>query len=87
MLLEEGIPSSERRARGFDVPDFLAGGPREILVPEAAYEAARELLATTGEHAFAPGEAGERPLRLLLGILIAFAGATALVWVLYQLAT
>ena len=87
MLLGEGIPSSERRARGFDVPDFLAGGPREILVPQAAYEAASELLATTGEHTLAPDEAGERPLRLLVGILVAFVAAAALVWVLYQLAT
>ncbi len=87
MLLGEGIPSSERRTRGFDVPDFLAAGPREILVPEAAYETARELLATTGEHTLAPGEGGERPLRLLLGVLVAFAAAAALVWILYQLAT
>ena len=87
MLLEEGIPSSERRARGFDVPDFLAAGPRDILVPEAAYEAARELLATTGEHRLAPGEEGERPVRLLIGILIAFAAAALLVWLLYQLTT
>ncbi len=33
LLLEEGIPSMQRRARGFDVPDFLAAGPRDILVP------------------------------------------------------
>jgi hypothetical protein len=44
LLLEEGIPSMTRRARGFDVPDFLAGGPREILVPESGLEAAREAL-------------------------------------------
>ena len=87
MLLEEGIPSSERRSRGFDVPDFLAGGPRDILVPAAAYEAARELLETTGEHRLAPGEGEERPLRLAGGILVAFAAAVALVWLLYQLAT
>ena len=35
ILLEEGIPSVERRSRGFDVPDFLAAGPRDILVPRA----------------------------------------------------
>ena len=35
MLLEEGIPSVQRRTRGFDVPDFLAAGPRDILVPVA----------------------------------------------------
>jgi hypothetical protein len=45
MLLEEGIPSMQRRSGGFDVPDFLAAGPRDILVPESAAEAAREALA------------------------------------------
>jgi hypothetical protein len=44
MLLEEGIPALVRRARGFDVPDFLASGPRDILVPASGAEAARELL-------------------------------------------
>src|SRR6476619_4168940 len=44
ILLEEGIPSVQRRTRGFDVPDFLAAGPRDILVPEAGAEAARERL-------------------------------------------
>ena len=33
LLLEEGIPSLVRRSGGFDVPDFLAAGPRDILVP------------------------------------------------------
>lgn len=45
MLLEEGIPSMLRRSRGFDVPDFLAAGPRDVLVPESAVQAAREALA------------------------------------------
>ena len=36
LLLEEGIPSMPRRSGGFDVPDFLAAGPRDILVPESA---------------------------------------------------
>ncbi len=44
LLLEEGVPSMLRRSRGFDVPDFLAAGPREVLVPESGYEAAREVL-------------------------------------------
>jgi hypothetical protein len=44
LLLEEGIPSMLRRSAGFDVPDFLAAGPRDVLVPEAGSEAARELL-------------------------------------------
>jgi len=44
LLLEEGIPSMLRRSRGFDVPDFLAAGPRDVLVPESGAEAAREAL-------------------------------------------
>jgi hypothetical protein len=47
MLLEEGIPSLVRRSGGFDVPDFLAAGPRDILVPESGAELAREILGTS----------------------------------------
>jgi Putative prokaryotic signal transducing protein len=89
MLLEEGIPSFERRSRGFDVPDFLAAGPRDILVPEAAYEAARELLADTGEHLVNGGprpSAEERPLRLIVGLLIALVFAAGAVWALFEVA-
>jgi putative signal transducing protein len=45
LLLEEGIPSMVRRAGGFDVAEFLAAGPRDVLVPESGAEAAREALA------------------------------------------
>ena len=45
MLLEEGIPCMLRRSRGFDVPDFLAAGPRDVLVPASGAQAAREALA------------------------------------------
>lgn len=44
MLLEEGVPSLMRRSGGFDVPDFLASGPRDILVPSSGASAAREIL-------------------------------------------
>jgi len=44
MLLEEGVPSLMRRSGGFDVPDFLAAGPRDILVPASGAELAREIL-------------------------------------------
>ena len=84
ILLEEGIPSFERRSRGFDVPDFLAAGPRDILVPEAGAEVARGLLADTGEQlvegAVGPADGGERPLRLLVGMLIALAIGALIVW-------
>ena len=99
MLLEEGIPSMLKRTRGFDVPDYLAGGPRDILVPQTGAEAAREVLAETelegeGEE---PNElqrparlqvAGPvSPTRLALGVLIALIAAFAIVWLLYQLTT
>jgi hypothetical protein len=88
ILLEEGIPSVQRRMRGFDVPDFLAAGPRDILVPEAGVDAAHELLLDTPSAEVQTGDTGgERPMRLALGLLIALAGAAALIWVLYQLAT
>ena len=45
LLLEEGIPSMTKRSGGFDVPDFLAAGPRDVLVPRSGAEAARDLLA------------------------------------------
>lgn len=44
MLLEEGVPSILRRSAGFDVPDFLAAGPRDVLVPQAGAQAALQVL-------------------------------------------
>jgi len=44
LLLEEGVPSLARRTGGFDVPDFLAAGPRDIVVAASAEETAREIL-------------------------------------------
>jgi Putative prokaryotic signal transducing protein len=44
LLREEGVPSMVRRSAGFDVPDFLAAGPRDVLVPEAAADVARQIL-------------------------------------------
>jgi hypothetical protein len=54
MLLEEGIPSMLRRSGGFDVPDFLAAGPRDVLVPQSGARAARETLGTTAPPAGSP---------------------------------
>ncbi len=89
MLLEEGIPSILRRSRGFDVPDFLAAGPRDVMVPESGSEYARELLSAGGLEAQLP-EPGElpgigSPGRLAAGIMAALALATFFVWLLYQL--
>jgi len=45
ILNADGIPCMLQRQRGFDVPDFLAAGPRYVLVPAAAEEKARQILA------------------------------------------
>lgn len=44
LLRSEGIPCIVRRSLGSDVPDFLAAGRRDILVPEGGLAAARDLL-------------------------------------------
>jgi hypothetical protein len=86
MLLEEGIPSLTRRSGGFDVPDFLAAGPRDILVPQSGALAARETLGTTEPPA--AGASGTalpwvRALAAALAVLliaIVAAGVVAAVW-------
>ena len=44
LLLEEGVPSTLRRTQGFDVPEMMAAGPRDVLVPQSGVETAREVL-------------------------------------------
>jgi hypothetical protein len=88
ILLDHGIPSMLRRARGFDVPDFLAAGPRDVLVPESGYETARELLrgadmlTAEAEPGSLPGIGS--PLRLAVGVIAAVALAGLIVFLLYQ---
>lgn len=71
LLLEEGVPSMLRRTAGFDVPDFLAAGPRDVLVPESGLEAARQALSERElERLVArPAALPRRPLRLAAAIL------------------
>ena len=45
LLRQADIPSMVQRNGGFDVPDFLSGGPRDVLVPESEAVRARELIA------------------------------------------
>ena len=91
LLLEDGVPSMLRRTAGFDVPDFLAAGPRDVLVPESAVAAAREAL-QQAELGAAAAEAEERPfgsraLRLFAGLLVVGFLGLLLAWVLFQAAT
>lgn len=48
LLRDAGIPSMVRRSAAFDIPDFLAAGGRDILVPRSAEAAAREALGQAG---------------------------------------
>ena len=84
LLLEEGVPSVVRRSAAFDVPDFLAAGPRDVLVPEAGARAAREVL-LQAELAPPEGTApAPRPGWLVVAIL-GGGGATALIaWLLLE---
>ena len=82
LLLEEGVPSVLRRTRGFDVPDFLAAGPREVLVPEAGAEIARELLRGTQPEP-PPGTAARpNPIKLVAAIVLGGAGTALIAWLL-----
>jgi len=81
LLLEEGVPSTTRRARGFDVPDFLAAGPRDIYVPASGAEAAREVLLQSDLGAALPGRVGDAPLHVFLGVLFAVALVAIIVFV------
>jgi hypothetical protein len=81
MLLEEGIPSMTRRSAGFDVPDMLAAGQRDILVPASGADAARDVLLQaellqTG----APRATVEHPGRLLVGLLAVVAIVGLVAW-------
>jgi len=73
ILLDQGIPSVLRRTRGFDVPDFLAAGPRDVLVPASGAEVARGLLSDAELPGAGPAASASAPApaaRLALWILV-----------------
>jgi hypothetical protein len=82
LLLEEGVPSMLRRSRGFDVPDMLAAGPRDVMVPASGAAPARDVLLQAELISDRPaGRPVERPGRLLL-VLCAVAALVALIaWI------
>ncbi len=86
LLLEEGVPSILRRTAGFDVPDFLAAGPRDVLVPEAGVETAREVL-LQAELIPSTAQAARpvtTPARLLVQLLGALALGALVVWLVFD---
>ena len=72
MLLEEGVPSTLRRTMGFDVPDMLAAGPRDIMVPRSGHAVAREVL-LQAELVDAEAPRGTPPAQVLKFLLVALA--------------
>ena len=80
LLLEEGVPSILRRTRGFDVPDFLAAGPRDVLVPASGVAPAREVLLEA--EIVRPGEQSRdaAPRRVLAALLGGLALIAVIVW-------
>jgi hypothetical protein len=80
LLLEEGVPSMVRRSAGFDVPDFLAAGPRDVLVPASGVATARDVLLETDlAPPAAPGPAAS-PGRLLAALLAGVAVIAIIAW-------
>jgi hypothetical protein len=86
LMLEEGVPSIARRSAGADVPDFLAAGPRDLLVPESGAAAAREALHQAeidpSADAQAEGPSSGHVARVLAGILAGAGAAAFIAWAL-----
>jgi uncharacterized protein YbaR (Trm112 family) len=80
LLLEEGVPSLLKRSAGFDVPDFLAAGPRDILVAQSGVATAREILLQAELIGPARDGGSVAPVRLLAGLLVALALGILVVW-------
>jgi hypothetical protein len=80
LLLEEGVPSLLRRSRGVDVPDYLAAGPRDVLVPASGAPTARDVLL---QAELLPGDGASgihSPVRILIGLLLAVAVVAVVLW-------
>jgi Putative prokaryotic signal transducing protein len=73
LLRLSDVESVVRRAPGFDVPDFLAAGPREVLVAAFDEPAARDILreAETPDRGPRPPSGADRTRRVRAALLIA----------------
>jgi hypothetical protein len=101
LLLEHDIPSILKRSGGFDAPEFLAAGPRDIWVNRGHAEDARRILAETltesesEEREELEGEARLRstggeltsPGRLALYVAGGLVVAILIVWVVYEISS
>jgi hypothetical protein len=80
LLLEEGVPSMLKRSAGFDVPDMLAAGPRDVLVPRSGAEVARQVL-MQAELLGSSASGVDSPSRILLGLLSAIVLVALIAWI------
>lgn len=80
LLLEEGIPSTLRRTRGFDVPDMLAAGPRDVMVPASGHRAARDVLLDAEIVNDDPAPPPTAPSRVLAVLLAGCTFAALITW-------
>jgi hypothetical protein len=101
LLLENDIPSILKRSGGFDAPEFLAAGPRDIWVNRGHAEAARQILSETltesesEEREELEGEARLRstggeptsPGRLALYVAAGLVVAIVIVWIVYEISS
>ena len=72
LLLDEGVPSTLSRTQGFDVPEMLAAGPRDVLVPASGLATARDVLLQAEMISDRPGPAPTSPARLLVFVVGGF---------------
>ncbi|HEU5253016.1 MAG TPA: DUF2007 domain-containing protein [Solirubrobacterales bacterium] len=97
LLTEVGIPSMLKRSAGFDNPEFLPNGPRDVLVRADSAKLAREVLADVmvedeaaeleAERRLARGETGVTPpARLAFWVIAVGLGGVLVAWLLYQAA-
>jgi hypothetical protein len=98
LLSEAGIPSVLKRSFGFDNPDFLASGPRDVMVNKGAAQRAREVLAETmieseederaeleQQRRLGGGDTGlTSPAKLAFWIGVVALGGFLLLWLLYE---
>jgi hypothetical protein len=80
MLLEEGVPSMLRRSAGFDVPDYLAAGPRDVMVPASGASTARDVLLQADMLQEQPRGLPGTPWKVLGALVAGFALVALIVW-------
>jgi hypothetical protein len=99
LLQESKIPSVLKRSGGFDAPEFLAAGPRDIWVNKDHAQKARQILAETmtegegEEREELEGEARLRktggepmsPQRLAMWVIAGAIVAIIVVWIVFEI--